>query len=314
MKVWIRGSDRLWLWYALQLLNKYPFFRLLFKLITAFYINLEAEKPPLRADWVECRVFSCLTEGLEDRCLFIWLPTNEGNLILEEIVSEAIFNNFKDVEPFLLWLKGSASKPSVEDEKDCDGTVASLNNRNNDAIKEALSSQILPSEIVSDDMSALTAISILAEDSQLVVAAADPHIPRVQDEPADQRVEGPLFSATPIFAAPNSGSDQVFFDRDGDEEITVFTASLPPRILEDEKKLVGFLSILNDKKSKILLRELDVGGNLLTLQTFHYPASNLVAPRNAKQQTFIDASDMPLLFSYEFKAACTVVLRQVRYT
>ena len=84
--------------------------------------------------------------------------------------------------------------------------------------------------------------------------------------------------------------------------------------LVDEKKLVGFLSILNDKKSKILLRELDVGGNLLTLQTFHYPASNLVAPRNAKQQTFIDASDMPLLFSYEFKTACTVVVKQVRYT
>jgi hypothetical protein len=62
----------------------------------------------LRADWVECRVFSCLTEGLEDRFLFIWLPTNEGNLILEEIVSEAILNNFKDVEPFLLWLKGSS--------------------------------------------------------------------------------------------------------------------------------------------------------------------------------------------------------------
>ena len=68
------------------------------------------------------------------------------------------------------------------------------------------------------------------------------------------------------------------------------------------------------KKSKILLRELDVGGNLLTLQTFHYPASNLVAPRNAKQQTFIDASDMPLLFSYEFKTAYTVVVKQVRYT
>ena len=109
----------------------------------------------MRTDWVECRVFSCLTEGLEDRCLFIWLPTNEGNLILEEIVSEDIFNNFNDVEPFLLWLKGSASKPSVADEKDFDGTVASLNSRNNDAIKEALSSQKLPSENVSDDMSAL---------------------------------------------------------------------------------------------------------------------------------------------------------------
>jgi hypothetical protein len=155
----------------------------------------------------------------------------------------------------------------------------------------------------------------LAEDSQFVEAAANPHIPSIQDGPADERVEGPFFPTTPIFAAPYSGSDQGAFYRDCDEDITAFTASLPPRILEDEKKLAGFLSILNDKKSKILSREKDVvGGNLLTLQTFHYPASNLVAPRNAKQQTFIDASDMSLLFSYEFKAACTVVVKQVRHT
>ena len=160
-----------------------------------------------------------------------------------------------------------------------------------------------------------TAISILAEDSQLVEAAANPPIPSIQDGTSDERVEGPFFPTTPIFAAPYSGSDQGAFYRDGDEEITAFTASLPPRILEDEKKLAEFLSILNDKKSKILTREIDVvGGNLLTLQTFHYPASNLVAPRNAKQQKFIDASDMPLLFTYEFKAACTVVVKQVRHT
>ena len=271
---------------------------------------MEAKKPPLRTDWVECRVFSCLTEGLEDRCLFIWLPTNEGNLILEEIVSEATFNNFKDVEPFLLWLKGSASQPSVQDEKDCDGTVASLNNRNSNAIKEALSSQKLHSENVSDDVSALTAISNVREDSDV----GDSHIPGVQGVLSGGGVvvvEEPVLPTTRLFPAANNGSDQGAIDRDGNEEITVFTASMPLRILEDEKKLVGFLVVLNDKKSRILSRELEVGGNLLNLQTFHYPASNLVAPRNEKQQTFIDSSDMPLLFSYEFKAACTVVVRQV---
>ena len=264
----------------------------------------------MRTDWVECRVFAYLTEGLEDRCLFIWLPTNEGNLILEEIVSEATFNNFKDVEPFLLWLKGSASQPSVQDEKDCDGTVASLNNRNSNAIKEALSSQKLPSENVSDDVSALTAISNVREDSDV----GDPHIPGVQavSSSGGVVVEEPVLPTTRLFPAANSGSDQGAIDRDGNEEITVFTASMPlSNILEDEKKLVGFLVVLNDKKSRILSRELEVGGNLLNLQTFHYPDSNLVAPRNEKQQTFIDSADMPLLFSYEFKAACTVVVRQV---
>jgi len=266
----------------------------------------------LRTDYIECRVFACLAEGLEDRCLFIWLPTNEGNLILEENISEATFNNFKDVEPFLLWLKGSASKPSAGDEeKDCDsGTIASLNNRNNEAIKEALS-KTTPPENSNDDMSALTTNSYIGEDSVIPVVAGVPS-DGVEGQVLPAVVEESESPTLRIFAPANSQADQGATDRDGDEDITVFTASMPLSILEEEKKLVGFLMPLTDKKSKILSRELDVGGNIVTLQTFHYPASNIVAPRNGKQQTFIDASDMPLVYSYEFKAALTVIVRQVR--
>jgi hypothetical protein len=263
---------------------------------------------------MECRVFACLADGLEDRCFFIWLPTNEGNLILEENVSEATFNNFKDKEPFLLWLKGSASKPSAEDEeKDCDGgTVASLNNRNSEAIKEALSKTTpLALENASDDMSALTTNSFLEEDVVIAGVAGVPSggvVGPLLSAGVDEEIESPTLR---IFAPMNISVDQGATDRDGEEDITVFTASMPPSILEQEKKLVGFLLPLTDKKSKILTRELIVGGNLVKLQTFHYPATNIVAPRNGKQQTFIDASDMPLVYSYEFKAALTVILKQV---
>jgi hypothetical protein len=264
---------------------------------------------------MECRVFACLAEGLEDRCLFIWLPTNEGNLILEENVSEATFNNFKDKEPFLLWLKGSASKPSAEgEEKDCDGgTVASLNNRNSEAIKEALSKTTpLAIENASDDMSALTTNSFVGEDDAVIAGVAGVPsggvVGQLLSAGVDEEIESPTLR---IFAPMNISVDQGATDRDGEEDITVFTASMPPNILEAEKKLVGFLLPLTDKKSKILTRELIVGGNTVTLQTFHYPATNIVAPRNGKQQTFIDASDMPLVYSYEFKAALTVIVRQV---
>ena len=65
---------------------------------------------------------------------------------------------------------------------------------------------------------------------------------------------------------------------------------------------------------QVLSREIDVGGNIVTLRTFHYPPSNMMmAPRNGKQKTFIDATDMPLLFSYEFKAALIIVIKQVLY-
>ena len=263
---------------------------------------------------MECRVFACLAEGLEDRCLFIWLPTNEGNLILEENVSEATFNNFKDKEPFLLWLKGSASKPSAEDEeKDCDGgTVASLNNRNSEAIKEALSKTMpLALENASDDMSALTTNSFVGEDAVIAGVAGVPSggvVGQLLSAGVDEEIESPTLR---IFAPMNVSVDQGANDRDGEEDITVFTASLPASILEAEKKLVGFLLPLTDRKSKILMRELNVGGNIVNLQTFYYPATNIVAPRNGKQQTFIDASDMPLVYSYEFKAALTVMVRQV---
>ena len=134
-------------------------------------------------------------------------PIRVTCFILEEIVSEATFNNFNDVEPFLLCSTVALPNLALKEEKDCDGTVASLNNRNSNEIMGALSSQKLPSENISDDVSALTAISNVREDSD----EGDPHIPGVQGVLSDGGVvvEGPLLpTTTRLFPAANSGSDQ----------------------------------------------------------------------------------------------------------
>ena len=254
--------------------------------------NNKANQQPSASDCLECRVFACFTDGHEDRCLLLWLA--DGNLILEEKVYEATFNNFKNIAPFLLWIRGTfkPTDASVMSAVDC-SDVASLNNRNSGAIGDALALLKPPSNNVHNLNSD---VSVLSASSSSEVAVEE---------------EGPtrLFAEANNYAPADLGTT----DKDGDEVITVHTASMPNRVLDEERKLVGFLAHLYAKTSKVLSRELEVGGNKVTLRTFHYPPSNMEAPRNGRQQTFIDASDLPLLFSYEFKAALTVILKQVYF-
>ena len=205
---------------------------------------------------------------------------------------ESTFNNFKNIAPFLLWIRGTfkPTDASVMNAVDC-SDVASLDNRNSVAISDALALLQSQSTLnvqqesnLSSDVSVLTALSGVVEEG------------------------GP----TRLFAVTNSVlADLGTTDKDGDEVITVHTALMPERVLDEERKLAGFLSLLYANNTKVLSREIDVGGNIVTLRTFHYPPSNMMAPRNGKQKTFIDATDMPLLFSYEFKAALTIILKQV---
>lgn len=102
------------------------------------------------------------------------------------------------------------------------------------------------------------------------------------------------------------GDDNATVDNDGDEHLTCHTQMTSSTILADEQKLIAFLAALNDIRSAILYRDIKVGGNIARYQTFHYPAMNAEARRNKKQWTYINPDDLPLLFSYEFKAALMV--------
>ena len=94
-----------------------------------------------------------------------------------------------------------------------------------------------------------------------------------------------------------------------DEDITadddLVSTMLPERVLKSEKQLVSALSNLNDLRKKVYELEIQVGGHRTVLRTFHYPDINLETPINKLRRTYINADDLPNLFSYEFKSALT---------
>ena len=210
-----------------------------------------------------------------------------ATLIVEEHISTDAFNNFHTEEPLLLWVMGSFACPeehhAVVDMHNFVDLV-SLNGRNSAAITTAIDLQNAVVEVgdVSGDVSVLTTTEFNNNSLEMSVAVID-------------------------LATPNFGSAAI--DRDGDECITVHTDRTPEDVLEEEKKLVSYLGALYNVKSGIKERELKVGGHMVTLQTFHYPALNIEAPRNKRQQTFVNKENLPLLFSYECKEAMTLSLR-----
>lgn len=217
--------------------------------------------------------------------MLLWPASS--TLIVEEHISTDVFNNFHAEEPLLLWVMGSFTCPEehqavVDVHSFVD--LVSLNDRNTTAISTAIDLRNAVVEVgsVSGDVSVLTATEFNNNSHDMSVAFID-------------------------LVTNNSGSATI--DRDGDECITVHTDRMPGDVLEAEKKLVSYLGALYTVKSGIKERELKVGGHMVTLQTFHYPALNIEAPRNKRQQTFVNKENIPLLFSYECKEAMTLSLR-----
>ena len=102
-----------------------------------------------------------------------------------------------------------------------------------------------------------------------------------------------------------------------DEDITAdddfVSTMLPERVLKSEKQLVSALSNLNDLRKKVYELEIQVGGHRSVLRTFHYPDINLETPINKLRRTYINADDLPNLFSYEFKSALTCQVKVLTY-
>jgi hypothetical protein len=102
-----------------------------------------------------------------------------------------------------------------------------------------------------------------------------------------------------------------------DEDITadddLVSTMLPERVLKSEKQLVSALSNLNDLRKKVYELEIQVGGHRSVLRTFHYPDINLETPINKLRRTYINADDLPNLFSYEFKSALTCQVKVLTY-
>jgi hypothetical protein len=228
-------------------------------------------------------------EDLNDptRVMILWPATNA--LIVEEHMSTKEFEHLHCVKPFLIWVKGAFSPPeenSVVDQSDFTN-LENLNDRNLGAISKAID---IRSIVVNADRQPSDLVSVLTiaekdDCESVVVDNYHGHITNVVDVQEGAEV-----------------------DNDGDEIITVHTAHTPGDVLDEEKKLVDYLSGLNNPKKGIKELPLKVGGHDVVVQTFHYPALNVEAPQNKRQRTYVNKDNMPILFSYEAKEVLTIYL------
>ena len=221
-------------------------------------------------------------EDLNDptRVMILWPATNA--LIVEEHMSTKEFEHLHCVKPFLIWVKGAFSPPeenSVVDQSNF-ANLENLNDRNLGAISTAIDLRSIVVNADSHPGDLVSVLTIAEKDDCESVVINNNH-------------------------AVKEGAE---VDNDGNEIITVHTAHTPGDVLEEEKKLVDYLSGLNNPKKGIKELPLKVGGHDVVVQTFHYPALNVEAPQNKRQRTYVNKENMPILFSYEAKEVLTIYL------
>jgi hypothetical protein len=81
---------------------------------------------------------------------------------------------------------------------------------------------------------------------------------------------------------------------------------------DDEASLAQYLSILYTQPFDYPERQVMVGGRIVHLMSFHYPATNVEAPKNKAKCEYIDRDNMLKLFSYELKGALCTSAVQVK--
>lgn len=233
--------------------------------------------------------------------MLLWPATN--SLIVEEHISAV------EVPP-LLWVQGSMDESFDSVLSDHQFTdLSSLNNRNTSAISAAIVDlrsigENNNTQLLSDVVSVLTDDKDLAAERIFAITLGS----------------CPNDSTSAVVTTTTDDKDMVVLtgsegskvgsarDYDGNEEITVHTEKTPLPVLAEERQLVDYLGALNDTKSGIKERQLKVGGHLVTVQTFHYPALNIEAPRNKRQRTYVNKENLPLLYSYDAKEAMTLMI------
>lgn len=267
---------------------------------------LQGKKQTTKTDCLECRVFEDPNDTT--RVMLLWPATN--SLIVEEHISAEVFNDFTVEVPPLLWIQGSMDESFDSVLTDHQFTdLSSLNNRNTSAISAAIVDlrsigENNNTQLLSD------VVSVLTDDKDL--AAERTFATTLDSSPND--------STSVVVTTTTDNTDMVVLtgsegskvgsarDYDGNEEITVHTEKTPLPVLAEERQLVDYLGALNDIKSGVKERQLKVGGHLVTVQTFHYPALNIEAPRNKRQRTYVNKENLPLLYSYDAKEAMTLMI------
>lgn len=269
-------------------------------------ILLQEKKQAIKTDCLECRVFEDPNDTT--RVMLLWPATS--SLIVEEHISAEVFNDFTVEVPLLLWVQGSMDESFDSVLTDHQFTdLSSLNNRNTSAISAAIVDLRSIGEnnnthLVSDVISVLTDDKDLA--AERIFAATLGSSP---DDPAIAVVTTTTDNKDMLVLTGSVGSKVgSAHDYDGNEEITVHTEMTPLPVLTEERQLVDYLGALYDPKRGIKERQLKVGGHLVTVQTFHYPALNIEAPCNKRLRTYVNKENLPLLYSYDAKEAMTLMI------
>ena len=267
-------------------------------------------KPATVNECLDCKVYDDRGNGDNNILLFwIGIPDRRGNSyeIIEESMDPNTMICLTTSTPDLLWLKGTnpvggGTTAPVVDLTDFPD-LASLKQTNQRAIEDA------QSRSASNGDASSTSASVVGP-----VASAPPVGPSAVDAPdGSPAVSAPVCS--PV--AKENTSDHVFDDistitkDDNPSDDVGPPIMIPEKVLKSEKMLVSTLGNLNDLRKKVYVVEIIVGGHRVKLQTFHYPEINLEAPMNKSSRTYIDAEDMPILFSYEFKSALTTQVKVI---
>ena len=258
-------------------------------------------KPATVTDCLDCKVYedrgSC-----DNNIVLFWIPDCGGKSY--EIIEESIDRNTMNClltaatsTPDLLWLKGTLHPAVAETSVSVvDLTnfpdLESLKQTNQHAISDAQNRSVAS---ITDNISISPSLVVVEH-------------PKKREE-----VTNSISPPVPVAADDDISTLTRDVEDNRSDDVDV-AAIIPAKVLKSEKMLVDTLANLNDLRKKIYVVEINVGGHRVKLQTFHYPEINLEAPRNKSNRTYIDADDVPILFSYEFKSALTTQVKVIPMT
>ena len=282
--------------------------------------HTSSSNKPKISDCMQCKAYECVAFGSDGApaAVLFWRKVINSAAVFEEHLSAVDFELLQTAVPHpLLWAQGALQLESDETSLVDLTDIVSLNTRNTSEIKKA-ADQIKNTCASSDE-----AIKNTVEESPQSSEENNKPNSNVNEETTtnhletdDRNINDGGEAADTMSALGMGGiednDENTYYD--GDEKITVHTVHCPVAVLNSERKLVDHLAVLYDVRSGVASKSITVGDHRVDLYPFHYPDENLEAPRNDKQRTYVDPTDLPSLFAYDWKnALCTRVQRVIEY-
>lgn len=281
-----------------------------------FHTSSSNNKPKI-SDCMQCKAYECVAFGSDSApaAVLFWRKGINSAAVFEEHLSAVDFEFLQATVPHpLLWAQGAVQLESDETSAIDLTDVVSLNTRNTSEIKKA-TDQSKNTCASSDEAMKNTveeSAKSPAEENTKPNSNGNEETTTNHRETDDRNINDGGEAADTMSALGMGGvednDENTYYD--GDEKITVHTVHCPVAVLNSERKLVEHLAVLYDVRSGVASKSITVGDHRVDLYPFHYPDENLEAPRNDKQRTYVDPTDLPSLFAYDWKnALCTRVQR-----